>query len=179
MTRLKGKVKSIPLEEAIEGIQVVKSFVTINLKIWIISEIKNGLANLYSARTRDIDDSIGGVNIKELKTLVIVFETKDTNDDGFDRSLPLKYSQWQSAIDNGEVDSDKEVEFEIKQFMDEDEDYEIVTFAKIIPQKRKVYTREELRKAVWESRKFYSKHTFTPFNRLREPFNEWFEENVK
>lgn len=35
--------------------------------------------------------------------------------------VSLKYSQWQAAIDNGEVDTDKQVEFEIKSICSSDE----------------------------------------------------------
>lgn len=63
--------------------------------------------------------------------------------------LPLKFSQIQSAIDNGEVDSDKEVEFEIKDgFVHGGEgvitDRFSIRYAKIIPQKKRMYSEEEI-----------------------------------
>lgn len=59
--------------------------------------------------------------------------------------LPLKFSQIQSAIDNGEVDSDKVVEFEIvPRYLEEKDVNSINGFAKIIPQKKRMYTEEEV-----------------------------------
>ena len=79
--------------------------------------------------------------LAKLKTLVVEY-------DDFDQSgmrvfakqsmvplkqLPLKYSQWQLAIDNGEVDSDKVVEFEPSVTTLDKWGF---SYAKIIPQKK-------------------------------------------
>lgn len=60
-------------------------------------------------------------------------------------SIPLKYSQWQAAIDNGEVDSDKTVQFEMIQNLISGSEYSAgqsdinrgkKVYAKIIPSKK-------------------------------------------
>lgn len=104
MTRLKGKVKSIAVTEVAEGQQVCIAW-------------KNGLTIHKTKLTGAAD---------YMRTLVVEYEDlKEYRQDNppfsgpypptsdYRKQLSLKYSQWQSAIDNGEVDSDKEVEFEV------------------------------------------------------------------
>ena len=46
-------------------------------------------------------------------------------------------------------------------------------------QQKRMYSEEEVRKIVWESRKFFHEYKNTPFNKVREVFYEWFEQFKK
>ncbi len=107
-----GHVKAVPAHDLSEGSQVIyKNKVYVNQKNNIINFPQlNGLApaQLYAPTI-----------IKHLSILVVEFEfiKQDTDkvhlgSDGI-KIIPLKYSQWQAAIDNNEVDNDKPVNFEI------------------------------------------------------------------
>lgn len=144
MTRLKGKVKAIPVISVTEGQQVLYSN-SIEVLQAVISSEKHCFLKGY-----DPEDL---VEITELKTLVVEYrkETHNPNDTYPHRTLikqlPLKYSQWQSAIDNGEVDNDKEVEFEVVNMVlsttcEDDYDYQI---AKIIPQQKRMYSETQVK----------------------------------
>lgn len=141
MAKKQGKVKAIPVKEVTEGMQVL-------------------CLNKYVGKVNHIDSDKGthvGISYycsSELKTLVVEYEDTQTwGIEGVSKTkqyLPLMYSQWQSAIDNGEIDSDKEVEFEIKDCVWKDtiegKDTLVPTFqiAKIVPQKKRMYSEEEV-----------------------------------
>jgi hypothetical protein len=55
-----------------------------------------------------------GMHISEIKTLVIEYETELNN--LVINQIPLKWKQWQAAINNSEVDSDKIVQFDTINF---------------------------------------------------------------
>lgn len=137
MTRLKGKIKSIPVISVTEGMQVLLN----NNVIAIVKKIKdNGFIIIHNPNYDD-----GDTTPDALKTLVVEYEQFEKgNFKEFPhlKQLPLKYSQWQTAIDNGEVDSDKEVEFEVVTRAipcpDNIEGCELLhvrTYVKIIPQR--------------------------------------------
>jgi hypothetical protein len=97
-----GKVKSVPVSEVTEGMQVV---------------LKNQIINL-------IGDMLFNKDLIEVcKTLVVEYELEKKNyslDNSYTKKfkemqIPLKFKQWQAAIDNNEVDSEKIVNFELKQ----------------------------------------------------------------
>ena len=46
-------------------------------------------------------------------------------------------------------------------------------------QDKKLYSEEEVRKIVWESRKFFHEYKNTFFNKVRQVFYEWFEQFKK
>lgn len=127
MAKKQGKIKSIPVTNVIEGMQVLTPY-----EVGIIIENNSNSLKEYTIKRKD-----GGLvfySKNKLKTLVVEYEEDLTNhnidshnwcsrcnNSIFHKSehklklftIPLKYSQWQNAIDNGEVDSDKVVEFEI------------------------------------------------------------------
>lgn len=86
--------------------------------------------------------------------------------------LPLKFSQIQSAIDNGEVDSDKEVEFEIidKTIVD----YYTI-YAKIIPQKERIYSKQEVEKLITDFTEdmMEKNKTYSNYQQLRLIVENW------
>lgn len=133
-----GKVKSIPLtkEQVIEGINVL---VDGDDAIFIVITTDD-ISGKVRVQCKESGNSI--VDASELKTLVVEYTVQIPHPElgsitSFPYQLPLKYSQWQSAIDNGEVDSDKEVEFEIvPRYLEEKDVNSSNGFAKIIPQKK-------------------------------------------
>lgn len=165
MTRLTGKVKSIPVKEVTEGIQVKEKNYVCRVE-WIDKDAINSI-QLSLVK----NPSIKSWHTKEeLKTIVVEYEgilpfktqgqSKNEKGDIGIYQLPLKYSQWQSSIDNGEVDSDKEVEFEkVRTARDSKSNFfktksdsipliETFNYAKIIPQKKKVYSEEDMIKGI-------------------------------
>jgi len=144
-----GKIVSTPVKEVTDGMQVIDT--VFNRIVKITKSELNGLGSAFlkPVEIGYTDENnqyrLGNRDLDELKTLVVEFETELNN--LVINQLPLKYSQWQSAIDKGEVDSDKIVEFEIisiEHFSPNP------NYAKIIPQKQRTYTREELERA-WDA----------------------------
>lgn len=150
MAKKQGKIKSISVKEIAEGIQV---YHTIEEMILIFTEERH-LFSLNKAKV--IDKS--NLNLIHLKTFVVEYKEccsklEDQNCEGAPgicgmtiKQLPLKYSQWQNAIDNNEVDSDKVVEFFIETFaMDSKRANDNATFfARIIPQNKRLYSEEDI-----------------------------------
>lgn len=152
---MKGKIKSVPVKEVTEGMKVL--WTNPGTKVTHILTVR---PNHIQYVNEDLAIAYAKQIIDELKTLVVEYE-RDCNEArclGGDihncktLQLPLKYSQWQAAINAGEVDSDKVVEFEIKGIdlvgtntgqpdYDWNKQYQI---AKIIPQKKRMYTEREL-----------------------------------
>lgn len=105
---MQGKIKAIPVKEVIKGMQV-----TYNDVVYVVVKCQSNSNDLIIRRinaTNLVD--ITNLNIN-LKTLVVEYqdhtvwyESKPVI------QIPLKHSQWQKAIDNKEVDSDKIIEFE-------------------------------------------------------------------
>lgn len=160
MNHLQGKVKSISVKEVTEGIQVLYKN-----QIHRVTEISNHefKKEYMSAKMAYIlADSSSYAYLEELKTLVVEYEDYSKSlRSTVTLGLPLKYSQWQSAIDSGEVDSDKVIKFEIKTHTrDTSEitgaDGELnglpmqFQYAKIIPQKKRMYSEEEVKEIVFE-----------------------------
>lgn len=146
MKHLQGKVISIPVKEVTEGMQVLTQYGICTVRafkdniVWILM--------LGNKNPLSFKDACLGYDytllVTELKTLVVEYKEEGHEDwagdnytgepiwiDGKVKQLPLKYSQWQSVIDSGKVDSDKIVEFEIinRPYLDDRD------IAKIIPQK--------------------------------------------
>lgn len=117
-------------------IAIIKAFTTTNLSVF------------YS---RVSDNSAGSCLVDELSVLMVecLRDNGKINPINPYKHIPLKYSQWQSAIDNGEVDNEnKYVTFEVKshdcEFSRGNPPAEeaqsqngYVEFAKIIPDKKK------------------------------------------
>lgn len=146
MNHLQGKVKSISVKEVPARMQLLTPI---------------GVRRVGKAEHIKEDSIlINGVwwDRVVLKTLVVECEETVVGHDRYGeqeaditRILPLKHSQWQSAIDNGEVDSDKEVRFEILNTPGPNE------YAKIIPQKKRMYSEEEVISLMWLSAQHVSK----------------------
>jgi hypothetical protein len=106
-----GKVISIPVKGVTEGMQIID-------EVGIIRKVITKAPGYVE--TRDIKGEYFNRVIVStiLKTLVVEYDDThyshyETHQNSIIKQLPLKYSQWQSAIDNSEVDTDKIVEFEI------------------------------------------------------------------
>jgi hypothetical protein len=158
MARLKGKVISKPL--ALTPMLGVQAFY--GNKIYKYAGIVN--RHYVFIGVKDHQDQLTASDpASKLKELFIEFPVGVTLKDGtLCTTIPLKYSQWQAAIDNGEVDSNKEVEFEIistpfkqpanpihgiswsKAQLDAGEDLTIIKIAKIIPTKKRLYNEDEV-----------------------------------
>lgn len=164
MNRLQGKVRSISVKEVTEGIQVIiwGRIVSINSN----KQNQEGYITLKEAQiTKDklktlaveYESVAWEEHIKEL-----IFESAESKRRVFEgwqrdciKQLSLKHSQWQSAVDNSEVDSDKVVEFEIITkvlrpglgaiFEGENGlEYLNTKYAKIIPHKKRMYSEEDV-----------------------------------
>jgi hypothetical protein len=179
--QLKGKIKAIPVKEVIEGMQVCVH--KMGMPGYLICKV---LGPAYKSLTSSWIISIIGtqtehqISTTDLKTLVVEYEVVCGSCRGDEykkqytclcygkpqyKQLPLKYSQWQAAIDNGLVDSDKIVEFEIgiatcKQCMlvqgmhlSPDCCGNYTQYAKIIPPKKRTYTEDEVKDII---RKVYT-----------------------
>lgn len=159
MEKFNGNVISIRVFEPKEGMQVLyKTFVGV---VKHIDEKHNHVMVRYERL--DLERYLP---IEELKTLVVDYE-----DNGWRKQLPLKYSQWQAAVDKGEVDSDKTVTVEIGGGLNQYPYNERgVTYAKIIPKKKRLYTEEELRVAM----KYASSHlsSMNGINRYIDQLNK-------
>lgn len=149
--RKQGKIKSIPVTEVIEGMQVYHNIHGIG-KVLRIDEDR------FTVRLGVFDLTHRNFSISELKTLVFEYPSNQEEilrgeiPKDF-KQIPLKYSQWQSALDNNEVDSDKVVEFEIKDILINISPknsplhktvFNKTQIAKVIPTKKKTYTEDEL-----------------------------------
>lgn len=152
MTRLKGKVKSISVKEVTEGMQVV--FKVTN-KICTVPHIITHLDLEKKYKIEQVEyllndlfgTTYGKAYLPGLKTLVVEYESILPNQVKQTLALLLKYSQWQSAIDDGLVDSSKEVKFEIKEYhIDElnPVEYLQAKVAQIVPQTKRMYSEEEM-----------------------------------
>jgi hypothetical protein len=153
-----GKIKAIPVKEVTEGMQVLWnpwSVAGAEFTVDNIYKISKKLASNTSVNVIRIHDgyTYDAVLVEQLEILVVEYESYEQtwpqsgrDAGGFEqhgnvtKQIPLKYSQWQSAIDNNEVNSDKTVEFEIIEMGL----YDQVNYAKIIPQKKRMYTSEEV-----------------------------------
>lgn len=155
-----GRVRAIPVKEVTEGMQVIDRFNNVSKVVRTDPEFVVVAVHCRDGEIRHHNDQIN-----KLKTLVVEYEDGYITANGGQlettKQLPLKYSQWQSAIDNGEVDSDKVVEFEIKNLVggiefdghaDPKTNHKDLWIAKIIPQKKRMYTQEEVDHLINEER---------------------------
>ena len=140
-----GKVKSVPVKakDLTKGIQVIDKFGNVS-KVYSIDSINKNYVEI-EILCRDGEIRYHSDYLENLKTLVVEYDYRGAYDGKPHHltQLPLKRSQWQSAIDNNEVDSDKIVDFEIidpilKSHLSDQE------YAEIIPQKKRVYTFEDM-----------------------------------
>ena len=163
-----GKVIDIPVKEVTKGMQVI----LINKSTGNML-IRRVVAMLTDTKVRlEFQGILSEVKLSELKELVIEYEEEPTKEQiqqirstydcafyGYNwqakvdklrksKQLPLKYSQWQAAIDNGEVRSNKKVKFEIMDYGNKQYGHPI--YAKIIPQKERKYTREYIEELLHE-----------------------------
>lgn len=172
---MKGKVKSIETKDVSRNKQLLHS------KYGIVTS-EGGAGSIVRLSNKT------AVDYRELKTLVVEYEELDLayNEDkrnldrlkeGFPlqtKQLPLKYSQWQEVIDNNEIDTDKEIEFELAYYMKDNTEETLkefmvaksealissgkaVLYAKIVPKKKyKLYSKEEIEElllkfSLWEN----------------------------
>lgn len=164
-----GKIKSVPVKEVTEGMQVISNRHLLNElgSLGKVVKVLGDMVYIYSLNEKaeymnyfaDREKQIMFHYIKpiiELKTLVVEYELGYKDDVGHERinQISLKNSQWQKAVHNGEVDGDKIVEFQIvveESSYEDDETIRPMTYrtvyAKIIPAKKakkKMYSEEEL-----------------------------------
>jgi hypothetical protein len=107
---MKATIKLIPITEVTDGMQVYWLGCPSKVKVWYVLEVKGDWVEccpIYQ-KLNPIRSQLAKAS--ELK--IIVVEYKPTSWDA--KQLPLKHSHWQQAIDDGLVDSCKEVEVEIK-----------------------------------------------------------------
>lgn len=125
MAKKQGKIKAIPVKEVIKGMQV-----TYNDVVYVVVKCQSNSNDLIIRRinaTNLVD--ITNLNIN-LKTLVVEYDI-DHGAITIPQQIPLKQSQWQAAINNKEVDTDKVVTFEINSSPKGN-----FSYAKIIPNKQ-------------------------------------------
>jgi len=132
-----GKIKAIPVKEITKGIQVLwencmKGY------IYTIIDVDEDHFVLKSKNTQSF--RLSKLHKASIQTLVVEFKTEVVNTlSGSTKRLtdqiPLKFSQWQAAIDNDEVDTNKEVIFQISATRST-KPWE--WYARIIPSKSKV-----------------------------------------
>jgi hypothetical protein len=158
-----GKVKTIVVKEVITGMQILDKFGNIGIVLphTTLSFIP------YKITCRDSIVRENSQYIEELRVIVVEYDRMDPKGGlGHTVELPLKHSQWQAAIDKGEVDSDKVVMFEVLPGI-------ICEYAKIIPQKEKEQTWDEIRDYaynVWEKNGGLSKFEDWYINWLEDQY---------
>ena len=159
--KLQGKIKSIPVKEVTEEMQVM---------------VRGLIMKAYPSKTHIDFSIIRGFNrknqevqrlihISELKTLVVEHGNGRSDNYKWEKQLPLKHSQWQAAIDNGEVDSDKTVEFEIVQSLAQRADKRDNLpdqIAKIIPTKKSIYSDKDKHHLKWIYNRLINVHDEDP-----------------
>jgi hypothetical protein len=153
---MKATIKSIPVTKVTEGMQVLSGGHV--YKVAHIGNMDNSINNNV-VTISDADGEKSEDAINNLKTIVVEYDDWENagigSVSGFKKQLPLKQSDWQQAIDDGLVDSGKEVEIEI-QTVNADKDSAFVgkirtiQVAQLIPQQKRLYSETEVRKTVFE-----------------------------
>lgn len=119
-----GKIKTISVSELTNDMDVVINQGT-HLEI----------CKVLNAKYRDLISLDGnkyrGVSLDEIKVLVIEYYVElDISGDLMSKhQIPLKHTQWKSAIENDEVDIDKIITFELKNYYRREKD-NLVTHSK-------------------------------------------------
>lgn len=149
-----GKVVSKSLSEV--GLELTNGMQVLHQKHGIgkVAPISKNDPPGFASVLFNGDESCMGCETEDLRTLVVEFPRDNgekINPVNPYKEIPLKYTQWQSSIDNGEVDNEnKYVTFEIKGYDCEysrgnpPKEYEFaskngyVEFAKIIPNREEV-----------------------------------------
>lgn len=154
MTKLKGRVKSISVKEVTEKVQILHPTYTTGSSTFIIGKVDEDYIELCNSGR--LIDMIPKKDISKLKTLVVEYEYSYKDDFDIDwvhttKQLPLKYSQWQATIDSGVVDNDKEVEFEIVVQDGPHPNDRYFEYAKIIPQKKRMYSEEDVHNLMMQA----------------------------
>lgn len=109
---MKGKIVSVPVKEVIEGMQVL-----FNETILFVKNIRSN--GRFDLRKDDKYDGYSNTTLEDfsgyIKTLVMEYDKSIYEPAGTFRGtmvqLPLKYSQWESVLKNGEADTDIMVRF--------------------------------------------------------------------
>lgn len=157
MAKQQGKIISVPIHKVKEGMQVVlrgkvfNNTILINTKSFTDGIQRIGIpikqtgisTKLLLAFNGTASDYILKVPLEECKALVVDFTT-----DLGTILYPLKYSQWQSAIDNDEVDTGRLVDFVVVT-NSESESNKSFTYAKIIPTKVVILDKEDKFYLMW------------------------------
>lgn len=116
--KLQGKIKSIPITHSKIGMQILLS-ANVNNK-W--QNIIGKITKVFTDHTHTLVniDKLKNLGIESIELKILVIEYTEFNqyigeNEGYNsiKQIPLKYSQWQAAVDTNEVDSDKIVEFKI------------------------------------------------------------------
>lgn len=138
MAKQQGKVKSIPAKGIVEGMYVCWQNV-VDIWFWGIISSANKVKDPYH-HCIDLRGNVGDIvtiNFKDLRVLVIEYDYHLSTKI---QQLPLKRTQWQSAFDNKEVDTDKIVRFQIRESRNLISGVIYNTFARIIPERNPAYT---------------------------------------
>jgi len=146
-----GKIKAIPVKEVTEGMQVLWEN-CMNGYIYTVIEVEENHFVIKAQGVQSYHVRLQKIQIHKtsIQTLVVEYVPNYRNEDGtynrqFDtEQLSLKHSQWQAAIDNNEVDTDKTVEFEI---ISNGQGEKWIKYAKIITKgqaKKKYFSEEEI-----------------------------------
>jgi hypothetical protein len=141
---MKAIIKSIPVTSVTEGMQIVR---TTNNQVLIIERIDSDENGIPFVQFKGFGGSCAPLS--QLKTIVVEYDYID-DIDVYKTQLPLKHSDWQQAIDDGLVDSGKEVEAET--VYNEERivngidigDYS----AQLVPQQKRMYNIHQLRLAI-------------------------------
>lgn len=115
MAKKQGKVITISLKSLSEGMQVYWDGCPSKVKLWHVLKIRPTIVEVCPLSEKFYPVRAQSPLPDELKTLVVEYEDTQTwGIEGVSKTkqyLPLIYSQWQSAIENGQVDTNKIVEF--------------------------------------------------------------------
>lgn len=145
---MQGKVKSIDWIRMDKHYLSIGEQVVYNNKVYKIAERVSTLYRLEGLNNLGI--LIDGDRLKQLVVEYKGDQLPFTNEENYysKYTIPLKFGQWQSAINNGEVDSDQVIEFvKLHKYFSID-NFKTATdfyYAKIIPANKKMYTEEEVK----------------------------------
>lgn len=177
MKMFKGKVKSIVVKES--NICLGGPYILFFDGVTILGDINKIGLDIVNIKSNGLNF---GATKSELRTLVVEYEEQTERGgiyfkNGYGlikfkeidiKQLPLKYSQWQLAIDNGEVDTEKEIGIEI---IDSESLNTKIKLAQIIRKAKRQYSEDEVRVLLSEVGELYRNE----FTYGSPAFEEWFK----
>jgi hypothetical protein len=179
---MKGKVKSVPvrsMNDVFRGMQVYWTGCPSKVKVWsVIKKSDNDYVELTPATQRLNPIRSQLAKLSEIKTIVVSVTDGIGNDKPY-HHYTLKYPQWKQSIDNGELDSDKTVEFEVAVWNRvNDGIIQAEEMAKVIPQKNMTFSKNQI--IDYLSKRFTKE---TPISYViseleKNDINKWFESKV-